>query len=331
MKLRTITALSATLLLPALTAQAQEPAADTHSIWTLQEENASISAGTPTDRFYVNGLSLGWTSPTTVVPDFLRDLGRTLWGEGQQRVGFNLEQQIYTPADTSTSTPSPFDRPYAGVLLGNFTLMSDSADSRSVLMVSLGLVGPWSGAENLQNGFHNLIGQGQVNGWGSQIQNVPAFEVLHERTWRLPMGTVAGLETDALPSLTIALGDLRDYLQTGVTFRFGQGLNSDFGVPRVRPGLSGGDAYVPTRPFDWYVFGGFDGQAVAYDMLLNSDPFRGGPHVSSVWDVGELQGGFAVMAYGMRLTVAYVAQTQEFHGQTGGLHQFGSASISFRF
>jgi hypothetical protein len=53
--------------------------------------------------------------------------------------------------------------------------------------------------------------------------------------------------------------------------------------------------------------------------------------VSSVWDVAEMQGGFAVMAYGMRLTFAYVAQTQEFQGQSGGLHQFGSASISFRF
>ncbi len=325
-----MTALCVTVLLPAFAAQAQ-PAADTASIWTLQDENASISAGKPTDRFYTNGLSLGWTSPTTVVPNFLADLGHTLWGEGQQRIGFSLDQQIYTPADTSALVPSPYDRPYAGVLLGNFSLMSDNDDSRSVLMLSLGVVGPGSGAEQLQNGFHNLIGQSTDKGWGSQIQNVPAFEVLHERTWRLPMGTVAGLETDALPSLTIALGDLRDYLQTGVTFRFGQGLNSDFGVPRIRPGLSGGDAFVPTRPFDWYVFGGIDGQAVAYDILLQSTPFRGGPHVSPVWDVAELQGGFAVMAYGMRLTFAYVAQTQEFQGQTGGLHQFGSASISIRF
>ena len=77
------------------------------------------------------------------------------------------------------------------------------------------------------------------------------------------------------------LGDLRDYLQTGVTFRFGQGLDSDFGVPRVRPGLSGGDAFTPTRPFAWYVFAGADGQAVGYDMLLQSSPFRGGPHVST--------------------------------------------------
>jgi lipid A 3-O-deacylase len=325
-----MTALAATFVLPALAAQAQ-PAADNASIWTLQGENASISAGTPTDRLYVNGLRLGWTSPTTVVPNVLADLGHTLWGGGQQRVAIDLVQQIYTPVDTTASVPSRFDRPYAGVLLGNFSLMSDADDSRSVLTLSVGVVGPGAGAQNVQNGFHNLIGQDHTNGWDSQIQNVPAIEVLHERTWRLPMGTVAGLETDALPSLTVGLGDLRDYLQTGVTFRFGQGLDSDFGVPRVRPGLSGGDAFMPTRPFAWYVFAGADGQAVAYDLLLQSTPFRGGPHVSTTWDVAEMQGGFAVMAYGMRLTFAYVAQTQEFSGQTGGLHQFGSASISFRF
>jgi hypothetical protein len=210
-------------------------------------------------------------------------------------------------------------------------LISDTADTRSTLTFSLGVVGPASGAQQLQNGFHNLIGQRATLGWDSQIQNTPIAELLHERVWRLPLGTVAGLETDALPSLTIAVGDLRDYLQTGVTFRFGQGLDSDFGVPRFRPGLSGGDAYTPTRPFAWYVFAGVDGQAVAYDILLQSSPIRSGAHVSPIWDVAEMQGGFAVMAYGMRLTFAYVAQTQEFDGQTGGLHQFGSASLSFRF
>jgi lipid A 3-O-deacylase len=330
MNLRTIATIVAATILPAIAAWAQ-PAADPSSIWTLQGENASISAGKPTDRLYVNGLRLGWTSPTGQAPDFLADLGRTLWGAGQQRIAFDLTQQIYTPVGTATVVPSPFDRPYAGVLLGNFSLMNDTEDARSVLTVSLGLVGPGSGAEQVQNGFHDLIGQNHTRGWDSQIQNIPAIEVLHERTWRLPMGTVAGLQTDALPSLTIGLGDLRDYVQTGVTLRFGQGLDSDFGVPRIRPGLSGSDAFVPTRPFAWYVFAGADGQAVGYDLLLQSRPFRGGPHVSSVWDVAEMQTGFAVMAYGMRLTVAYVAQTQEFNGQSGGLHQFGSASLSFRF
>ena len=327
---RAFTTLIVALALPALTVHAQ-PAADDAAIWTLQDENASISAGKLTDRFYVNGLRLGWTSPTTQVPDFMASVAQALWGNGQQRIAFDLAQQIYTPADTMATVPNSHDRPYAGVLLGNFSLMSDVEDSRSVLTLSLGIVGPGSGAENLQNGFHDVIGQSHTNGWSYQIPNTPAVELLHERTWRLPTGRVAGLETDALPFLTVAVGDLRDYVQAGVSFRIGEGLGSDYGVPRVRPGLSGGDAFTPTRPFAWYLFAGVDGQAVGYDMLLQARPFRSGPHVSTTWDVGEMQGGFAVMAYGMRLTFAYVAQTQEFRGQTGGLHQFGSAALSIRF
>jgi len=330
MKRMTILALAAAGLLPATPVLA-ESTPDTASIWTLQDENASLSMGSLTDRYYTNGLRLGWTSPAGAEPEFLHDLGQTLWGDGRQRISFDLSQQIYTPANTQAAVPNPGDRPYAGLLMGNFSLLSDVDDSRSVLTLSLGVLGPWAGGQAIQNGFHAFIGQSPNNGWGHQIENTPVIEGLHERTWRLPIAAFAGVETDALPSLTVGLGDLRDYVQTGVIVRIGQGLKSDYGVPRLRPGLSGGDAYTPTQPFAWYAFAGVDGQAVGYDLLLQSSPFRGGPHVSTVWDVGELQGGFAVMAFGMRLTVAYVAQTQEFHGQTGGLHQFGSASISFRF
>lgn len=331
MRARTLAAMIVATALPCVAAHAA-PQADTASIWTLQGENASISAGNPTDRLYVNGLRLGWFSPTGMVPEALTNLGHTLWGGGQQRVGVELFQQIYTPIDTHLAVPNRYDRPYAGLLGGNFTLMSDSEDTRSILTVTLGIVGPGSGAENLQKGFHDLIGQSSPQGWSHQIANTPAIEVLHERTWRLPLlGDVAGMQTDWLPSLSVGLGNLRDYVQTGVVFRIGQGLNSDFGVPRLRPGLSGGDVFQPTRPFAWYLFAGVDGQAVGYDLLLQSSPFRGGPHVATTWDQAELEGGLALIYHGVRLTFAYVAQTPEYHTQSGGLHQFGSAALSVRF
>jgi hypothetical protein len=193
------------------------------------------------------------------------------------------------------------------------------------------VVGPWAGAEETQNGFHNLIGRPGVDGWNAQIPNTAIVELTYERIWRLGPNHVAGLETDMLPSLAIGVGDLRDYAQAGITIRFGQCLDADFGVPGPRPGLNGGDAYTPGPQTSWYVFAGADGQAVAYDLLLQSAPFRSGPHVSPIWDVAELQGGFAIVTNGMRLTVAYVAQTPEFHGQIGGMHQFASASLSLRF
>jgi lipid A 3-O-deacylase len=326
-----IVTLAAAILLPVTAARA-EPQPDPASILTLQDENATISASPRlTDRFYTNGLRLGWTSPTGQVPDILANLCHGLWGDGLQRISLDLSQQIYTPADTNADPANRHDRPYAGYLSANLSLITDTDISRSVLMLSLGVIGPASGGEAVQNSFHDLIGQGHDQGWGSQITNVPAIELLAERTWRLPIGSVGGLETDALPALTVGVGDVRDYVQVGGTLRIGQGLDSDFGVPRIRPGLSGGDAYTPTRPVAWYLFAGLDGQAVAYDMLLESTPFRSGPHVSALWDVAEFQAGAAVMAFGVRFTLAYVVQTQEFQGQRGGLHQLGSASLSLRF
>jgi lipid A 3-O-deacylase len=315
----------------AQTAADTPPMPDTAGIWTLREENAKLSAAKLTDHFYTNGFWAGWMSPEGDVPDVLAGLGRVVLGAGEQRVGIGLSQEIYTPCDTSLTSPDPHDQPYAGVLTGNLTLLSDTAATRSVAVLSLGVVGPDAGGEQVQNTFHDLIGRPEARGWKAQIPNTAVAEVLGERIWRLPITTMGGLEIDALPALTAGVGDLRDYLQAGVTLRVGQGLRSDFGVPRVRPGLSGGDAFVPTRRVAWYVFAGADGQAVGYDLLLQAAPFRSGPNVTPVWDVGEVQGGFAVMFHGVRITAAYVAQTRAFDGQIGGLHQFASLSVSMRF
>ena len=237
MKPTKIVTLAAAILLPISAARAQlQP--DPATIITIQGENASISASPLTDRFYTNGLRLGVTLPTGQVPDILASLGHTLWDNGLQRISIDLSQQMYTPANTSVNPANPHDRPYAGYLSANFSLLSDTEDHRSVLMLSLGVIGPASGGEALQNSFHDLIGQGHDAGWGSQIGNIPAIEVLHERTWRVPMGSLAAVDTDFLPSLTIGVGDVRDYVQVGGTVRIGQGLDSDFGVPRIRPGLS---------------------------------------------------------------------------------------------
>ena len=132
--------------------------------------------------------------------------------------------------------------------------------------------------------------------------------------------------------MTVGVGNVRDYLQTGVSFRLGQGLNSDFGVPRIQPGLSGTDAYAQTRPFAWYVFAGADGQAVARDLFLDGNTWRsGGPHVSKKWYVGEMQAGLAVMYRGLRVSYTQTWQTEEFHGQKGGLFNFGSLAVSAKF
>lgn len=316
----------------ATSAQA-EPRQDPASIYTFQIENDATSTQRGTsDRYYTSGVRLGYTSSTLGVPEFLANASRAVWGDGVQRVSIDLSQSLFTPANTQLNPPDPRDRPYAGYLRASLAVIHDKDNSRSVLGASLGVVGPGALGHLTQNGIHSVIGDPQTRGWSSQLQNEPAIELLAERTYRLPITQFGGFEMDALPALTVGVGTVRDYVQAGASIRFGQGLQSDFGAPRIRPGMSGSDPYTPTRPFAWYVFAGADGQAVARDVFLDGSTFRGrSPSVDKRNFLGEFQAGVAIMAYGLRISYTQTWRTEEFKGQRAGLFNFGSLAVSGRF
>ena len=309
-----------------------EPPQDPHSILTLQGENDALSTRRGTsDEYYTSGLRIGLTTGTDAVPAFLNDLGRTVWGNGVQRISFDISQSIYTPHNTQLSPPDPRDRPYAAWLHADAQLLTDKDNSRSVLGVSLGVIGSGALGREVQNGFHDLIGDPGTKGWGYQLPNEPAIQFLASRTYRVPLARIGPLETDALPALSVGVGTVRDYAQAGFLLRLGQGLDSDFGVPRIQTGFTGGDAYLPTRPFAWYVFAGGNGQAVARDEFLDGSAFQSSRSVGHRGLVGEMEVGAAVMFSGVRITYLQVFQTPEFGNQRSGLFNFGSLSASVRF
>jgi hypothetical protein len=312
-----------------VTSAVAQPADDPNHTITIQLENDSIPRGT--DRYYTSGERIGYTSPTGWLPTPLSDLGHSLLGEGQQRFALDLSQYIFTPYDTNSRNPSFKDRPYAGILLGTVSLIQDTDTTRTALGLGLGVIGPSAMARDVQNGFHDLIHDSEANGWHTQAHNQPVIQLTADRTWRVDLASAHGMEADALPSVTVGAGTFRIYSQAGMQFRFGQGLKSDFGVPRMEPGLNGTDAYVATRPFAWYFFAGFDGQAVAWDETLDGEPFVNSRHVSRIPLVGELEAGFAVMFRGVRIAVTHVLQSNEFRTQTRGTFQFTSGAVSVKF
>lgn len=309
-------------------APAWAQAADPASIVTLDLENDAVAG---TDRLYTSGERLNYVSPDGDLPDWAAQAGRVLYGAGQQRISIGLTQALFTPVNTQISPPNPRDRPYAGELTGNFALIQDTQDFRSVMEVDLGVIGPAALGEEVQNGFHRLIGDTPNRGWGYQIHNEPLGEITSERTYRVPMGDLGPFSTDILPELTVGLGNERVYAMTGAQVRIGQGLDSDFGAARIRPGLTGMDAYTPTRSFVWYVFAGFDGQAVLHDISLNGNTYQNSASTGLTPFVGEGQAGLAIIAYGMKLSYTEVVQSHEYHNQPGGLFQFGVVTLSARF
>ena len=323
---------SGVFLLSAAPVAGAAPPPEPGATWTIQGENDSVST-TPggSDKFYTSGLRLGWTSGTDQVPEFASRMARAVWGDGVTRVSFNLTHQIYSPTNTARLRPNPRDHPVAGYLAGTFAVLQDTERSRSVLALTLGVIGPSALGRQVQNGFHALIRTRLNNGWGGQLPDEPALELLAERTWRLSGSRVGGLESDILPSLTAGVGTVRDYVQGGLIFRVGQALERDFGAARIRPGVTGGDAFTAGTGLAWYVFGGLNGQVVARDAFLDGSLWRRSAHVQRNWLLGSMELGVAVIWHDIRLSYTQTWQTNSFRGQKGGLFNFGSLAASVRF
>jgi lipid A 3-O-deacylase len=312
-------------------AEAGTPPPDPDSIITLQIENDSFSIP-GTDRYYTSGESLGYVLPTGVMPDFVSDLGHSLFGEGSQRLAFNLQQVIYTPVDTQVYDPNPYDRPYSGELTLHTTLIQDTDFTRSLAQVSLGMIGPDALGQSVQNGFHSIIGDKSNKGWNYQLRNEPTLDFFGGRIWRYDLGST---ETDAvgfqlLPQVTGQVGNSEIYAQGGVIARFGSGMDSDFGPAVIQPIMSGTDAYTPTQPVVWYVFGGALGRIVAHDTLVQGNNFQDSRGVSLQPLQADLEVGAAIIIYGLRVTATEIFTTPQFYGQTPAF-QYGSVAISARF
>jgi lipid A 3-O-deacylase len=313
-------------------AEAAVPAPDPASIITLQIENDAFSIPS-TDRYYTSGESLGYVLPTGVLPNFIADLGHGLFGDGSQRLAFNLQQVIYTPAETQLYNPNPYDRPYAGQITLHTTLIQDTDFTRSLAQVSIGVVGPAGLGQSIQNGFHSIIGDKSTKGWGYQLHNEPTLDFFGGRIWRYDVGSPGnGIGFQLLPQVTGQVGNSEIYAQGGVIARFGSGLDADFGPAVIQPAMSGTDAYTPTQPFVWYVFGGALGRIVAHSLLVQGNNFQSSRGVPLTPVQADLEVGAAIIVDGLRVSATEVFETPEFHNQAAPeFFQYGSIAISARF
>jgi hypothetical protein len=323
-------ALLPALLLP-LAAHAADPLNDPQSIYTVQIENDAFSIP-GTDRYYTSGERLGYVTPTGALPGPLASVGHTIFGNGSQRLEIDLQQVIYTPVDTQAYDPSPDDRPYAGQLALHATIIQDTATTRSLLQASLGIVGPASLAQPVQNGFHSIIGDTSAKGWHYQLKNEPTLDFFGGRIWRFDVASFGGgaVGVQILPQLTGQVGNTEIFTQAGAIVRIGSGLDSDFGPAVIEPAMNGTDAYTPTQPFVWYFFSGAMGRLVAHDILVQGNDFTSSRGVALTPYQGDLEVGAAIIVYGIRVTATEVFETPEFHHQAPAF-QYGSIAVSARF
>lgn len=318
------------MLVTAALAQEATKQEDSKGILSLVIENDSFAGN---DIDYTNGLRLAWISGEANMPQWARSIANILplASAGNKRISIAVGQSIFTPENTQRITPAAGDRPYAGWLYGSVGLVSDTGKTLDNIMLTVGVVGPWSLASQTQTRFHDIIGISSPKGWRHQLKNEPGIILTYERKWRgLVEFTPFGLGADITPHVGVNLGNVNTDVSAGATFRLGYDLPADYGPPRIRPSLPGSDFFIPTKQLSGYLFTTISGAAVARNIFLDGNTFRSSASVDKKILVGSAQVG-AVITYGdLRLSYTQVFMTREYSTQRRG-STFGAITLSSRF
>ena len=333
------------LLVETACADAEEE--DEGPVWTIQIENDFFTQLTNTDRHYSNGIRISRLSPPGAVPGWLgamakipSTIGRNDM-EPEQRWAFSIGHSIFTPDDTDAVALVPDDRPYAGWAYLGFSVHSvyewpDGGGRQDVFAVEAGIVGPSALGEEVQNAYHELIGVALSNGWDNQLEDEPGLQFVFERKWRSPPRDVEDSEnpgrwqTDFIPHVSASLGNVITDFGIGATVRFGRNLQNDFGPPRIRPGLPGSERFSQRGTFDWYLFAGLEGRAVARNIFLDGNTWKDSHRVDRRPFVMDGQLGLALIYGKTRLTYTHVLVSPEFNEQRQW-DQYGALTLGINF
>lgn len=119
------------------------------------------------DQYYTAGLEI-----------FYRYLGNSQNEKVAKKITeFRLGQYIYNPQSVRANEINVNDRPFAGYLFSEAGINTFYTDE-SIFKLTFqgGVVGPESGAEEVQRGLHQMVGYPTVRGWQYQITTTIAVQ-----------------------------------------------------------------------------------------------------------------------------------------------------------
>lgn len=251
-----------------------------------------------TDQYYTNGMALSYVKE-----------------EADRYEVYTLGQLVYTPSRKKADADPAIlklDRPYSGYLYGEYRNTTYKSQTlKDTFGLSLGCVGPCSGAKQVQQGFHKLIGQ-----------DVPTWNRAY--TQKSEPGFILELERNYLfykkPYVDFAVygaakaGNIIDSVAGGVDGRLGFNLDK-FASEPITFKLPQKDE---EKTYTAYLFARAEQRLVAYNHLLDGSLFQKERHtVSSETSVQEFDVGVTVGYGKFKITYRYTIFSNEWKEQPG--------------
>lgn len=266
------------------------------------------------DAYYTNGFMLNYA--------FVKDQ------KGNKKIhSFELGQKIFSPLIRETKTPADIDRAYCGYLYLSYAQTQFLKKNRVLqLNGSLGLVGPASWGEGLQNTYHEWLRFAKFTGWKYQIENALGVDI--GATYASSLATTKGIKL--MPVMQVNLGTTYTNAKLGVMIVWGAfEKNAQSALWNARVSTKE-EKRIRQHEFFGYFYPQIIAQA--YNATLQGGVFNNGTtEVTQNPSSFMYQQTLGVCYASGRFTgrVEYVYQSKETPSQTKS-HRYGSFQIAYR-
>lgn len=216
-----------------------------------------------------------------------------------------IGQKIFTPVHKKVSPAPAHERPYAGYLYSSYRVFDDEKepDKKPFTEIEFGLIGPNAFGEEVQCGFHKMVGQTCPAGWPEQLHTEPGV-------------TLRAGNTIKKASDFILFSGITDY-----------SFEAEIGNISTAAHIGTKVDFQITR---WlHFFAGPTLHLVARDIFLDGNTFQDSPSVESKWSYSEIAGGFEFKVNGWPTFLWFMkAQSKQYEEQEG-TYNYGGVKISW--
>lgn len=214
-------------------------------------------------------------------------------------------QKIFTPVHKKLSPAPDNERPYAGYLYSSYRVFNNNAqlDEKPFTEIEFGLIGPNAFGEEVQCGFHKVVGQACPAGWPEQLHTEPGITLRAGNTIKKSSNFI---------------------LFTGITdYSFEAEIGNISTAAHI-----GSKVNFELAPWVTF-FAGPTIHLVARDIFLDGNSFQDSASVKSKWLYSDIAGGFEFTAHGWPNIEWFMkAQSKQYEEQEG-TYNYGGVKISW--
>ncbi|WP_231919160.1 lipid A deacylase LpxR family protein [Shewanella sp. UCD-FRSSP16_17] len=286
------------------------------------------------DGDYSSGILLGWHA--TPEQDFssastaFQWQSALLFPQQSQQVhrGAKLYSRMWTPTEIAYDFPQPAERPYAGFLeLESYTgVFSSSLAQKNWL--SLGVVGPASGAEYMQSFVHKITSSTTPEGWDYQIENQLTLQVAYEvEALLFRQQAFENSQWDVSVFNHTMAGNFRSQSSLGLTVRWGDELSQTFGQLSSQAGHFGDFTSSANQYGSWMAYARMQAGYRFNDLTIEGDlPYESPLEINNQQAQASLGVIWAFPTWSVRWSFDFYSK--EYQSDVDDWHGYGVISYS---